>query len=72
MQISAFGRKNFKKSVCCREQQAVQLLLMSAQQLKNAFIELFKGISELSKCKKNNSFYDFSCTLFCPLGQNEL
>jgi hypothetical protein len=44
---------------------------MSAQQLKNAFIELFKGISELSKCKKNNSFYDFSCTLFCPLGQNE-
>jgi len=45
---------------------------MSAQQFKNAFIQLLKGIFELSKCKKNNSFYDFSCALFCPLGQNEL
>jgi len=47
-------------------------LLMSAQQLKNTFIQLLKGIFELSKCKNNNSFYDFPCALFCPLGQNEL
>jgi len=44
---------------------------MSAQQLKNALLQIFKGIFELSKCKKNNKMEEISCTLFCPLGQNE-
>ena len=45
---------------------------MSAQQLKNGFVQLYKAIFELSKCKEKIILKIFSCTLFCPKGQNEL
>lgn len=44
---------------------------MSAQQLKNDFIQLSKAIFSCQSARKNNNIKDFSCTLFCPLGQNE-
>ena len=45
---------------------------MSAHQLKIGLIKLYKANFKLTKCKKNNVIDNFSCTLFCPLGQNEL
>jgi len=43
---------------------------MSAQQLKIGFIQLLKANFQLSECKEKLSD-NFSCTLFCPKGQNE-
>ena len=45
---------------------------MSAHQLKIGLIKLYKANFKLAKRKKNNVIDKFSCTLFCPLGQNEL
>ena len=44
---------------------------MSAQQLKIGFIELLKPILSWQSARKNNNIDDFSCTMFCPSGQNE-
>ena len=42
---------------------------MSAQQLKIGFIQLFKAIFSCQSARKTSMSF-FSCTLFCPSGQN--